>query len=94
LEFIVVMPSLSLGLTAFAVAAVLLAAASGSFAFAQKADVPAQAQSDRSPPLPPDRHHGQANGTNNRLGPYANEIRPSDREKAIDRKINNICRGC
>ena len=87
------MPSLSLGLTAFAVAAVLTAA-SGSFALGQKADVPAQALSDRYPPLPPARHDGEANRTDNRVGPYAKEIAPSNREKAVDRRIDNICRGC
>ena len=45
LELTVVMHSLSLGLTAFAVAAVLTAAG-GSFALGQKADVPAVAQID------------------------------------------------
>lgn len=71
-----------------------LAVASGSFAFAQKADVPAKAQAHRYLPLSPNPQPREANGTDNRVGPYAKEIRPTDREMAVDRRINNICRGC
>jgi hypothetical protein len=93
LELIVVKPSSSLGFTAIVVAGALTAA-SGSFALAQKADVPAQAQSDRYLPLPSNPQPRKANRTDNRVGPYAKEIMPTDREKAVDRRINNICRGC
>jgi hypothetical protein len=88
-----VMASLSLRFTAILIAGALTAV-SGSFAFAQKADASAQAQSDRYPPLPPDQQHRETKGTDNRVGPYAKEVRPTDREKSLDRKINNICRGC
>ena len=66
-----------------------LTATSGCVAFAQKADVPetAQPRQDRSIPLPPHQQPRAADAPDDR-------IEPSAEEKALDSKINNICRGC
>ena len=66
-----------------------LTATSGFVAFAQKADVPetAQPRQDRYKPLPPHRQPRAANAPDD-------GIAPSAEEKALDSKINNICRGC
>jgi hypothetical protein len=86
--------SLTVIAAAIIAAGALMTAASGTLAFAQKADVPeiAQPQSDRY--LPSSTGSSGANATDHVLEPSAEQIRPSDREKAVDRRINNICRGC
>jgi hypothetical protein len=71
--------------TAAAVLAVgALAVAGGSFASAQNAGVPVQPKSDQ---------HPRKTAATNR-DPSTAQIKPTDREKAVDRRINNICRGC
>jgi hypothetical protein len=75
------------------VAAVLVAGAltvaSGSFVFAQKGNGSGTAQpgSDRYVPLPPHEQPRAADAPDR-------GIKPTAKEKAVDRKINNICRGC
>jgi hypothetical protein len=77
-----------------AAAAVLVAGVltvgSGSLVVAQDAGVPKTAQprsGDPYVPLPPHAQPREA---------YApdNGVKPSAKEKEVDRKINNICRGC
>jgi hypothetical protein len=66
-----------------------LTAISGCVALAQKADVPetAQPRQDRYIPLPPHQQPREANAPDE-------GIAPSAKEKALDDRINNICRGC
>jgi hypothetical protein len=63
-----------------------LTTASGYFAVAQNTQ-PAQPRSDRYAPLPPHQQPRAANAPDS-------GIAPSAKEKALDAKINNICRGC
>jgi hypothetical protein len=56
----------------------------GSFAFAQNAGAPEQPRSDQ---------HPRKTAATDR-DPSTVQIKPTDREKAVDRRINNICRGC
>jgi hypothetical protein len=81
-----------MSLRAAAVAVLVVGAsmvASDSVVFAQKGDVSEKAQprSDRYVPLPPHQQPREADAPDN-------GIKPSAKEKAVDRKINNICRGC
>jgi hypothetical protein len=71
--------------TAAAVLAVgALGVAGGSFAFAQNAGVPGQPKSDQ---------HPRKTAATNR-DPSTAQIKPTGREKAVDHRISNICRGC
>jgi hypothetical protein len=69
---------------AVVLAAGALAVADGSFAFAQNAGAPEQPRSDQ---------HPRKTAATDR-DPSAAQIKPTDREKSVDRRINNICRGC
>jgi hypothetical protein len=69
---------------AVAVLAVGALAVTGPFAFAQNAGVPAQPRFDQRP---------RKTAATDR-DPSTAQIKPTDREKAVDRRISNICRGC
>jgi hypothetical protein len=79
----------SMSLTAALLLAGALTVTSGCLAFAQKADVPetAQPRQDRYIPLPPHQQPREANAPDE-------GIAPSAKEKALDDRINNICKGC
>jgi hypothetical protein len=79
----------SMSLTAALLLAGTLTVTSGCLAFAQKADVPetAQPRQDRYIPLPPHQQPREANAPDE-------GIAPSAKEKALDDRINNICKGC
>jgi hypothetical protein len=71
-------------IAAVVLAAGALAVADRSFAFAQNAAAPEQPRSDQ---------HPRKTAATDR-DPSTVQIKPTDREKAVDRRINNICRGC
>ena len=65
-----------------------LALLGGSAALAQDAgDTSKSPRHQRYVPLPPHQQPREANAPDNAIG-------PTSKEKAVDSKINNICRGC